>query len=261
MFCNRFHLDISKFIIQAVKEYLNPELNSQEISLSQQIQEVSQSQEIPRKKGSNNSKEKKYVNLVVKKFLLKAWDDFCAEHLIDRSVLILEATRCKLNTKRRLLPKHEYEIRIHQIVNNVIQEWGPIDLNDLRTIFEPLDYAELQNVLDWLESQNYIMRKGFDSYTATASSPTTPNFRNLIEYFSRVLEWIETEPTGERKEGESGIVANIQEIASLNRVIFDFQRLLIKNLGFSSNTQESEEILEQIRRLESAMQMIFGEAP
>lgn len=233
--------NLSKFIKESVNDYINPnekiDFENYDFKLNPDTKLC-----IP---------GKKYINLRITDADLIPWDIFCKKNKLDRTQLILEATRFKMDPTRKRQSRDYTNIK--RILNNVIKEWGLIDYRSLTTIFDSIDPSEITNMLNDLEKEYLIMRKGQEVYTATQESDIITDVRYLIEYFTRFLDSVENQ---QLLDSSAPILQNELErsdIESLNRVIFEYLNYIAKNIGITSTTQETEDIISQIRLLESSL--------
>jgi hypothetical protein len=237
---------LSKFIKESVNEYINPgdkaDFDNYDFKLNPETK--------------LNIPGKKYINLRITDAELIPWDEYCKYNKLDRTQLILEATRYKMDPTRKRQSR-DYS-KIKKILNNVIKEWGLIDYRSLTTIFDSIDSSEITNMLNDLEKDYLIMRKGQEVYTATQESDINTDVRYLIEYFTRFLDSIENQQLFDSSTTIFQNELERSEIESLNIVIFEYLYFVTKNIGITANTEETDEILKQIRSVESVLASLIN---
>lgn len=189
LYCSTKKRDLTRFIKDSVHSYMEPARVDEGSDSDLPLLDYSTAQAL----ANNNRKSgKKYVNLRINVQELNRWDEFCSRNLINRTHLILEATRKKIQPNTRRPLRDHFHVK--RILNNLIREWGLMDFDLISTIFDVVDPAELTNMLNSLESDYFVMRKVHDAYTSTDQEKRSPDIRTFIEYFTQILElWKESE--------------------------------------------------------------------
>ena len=117
-------------------------------------------------------KKLKPVTFRVKNSQLKRWNLHSARLKITRTALIRQAVTFYFDENPNEIPKPDaLEItRIMDTVLNLIKEMGLMDFHKIRAIFNGVDEWLLVDILNSLEKQQKLGRKGMDKYIATTSS-------------------------------------------------------------------------------------------
>jgi len=201
-YCINIRISQSRFLISKVNRFLSLRPLKEDEDNEKTIDEVKKSRKYKQllKIEKNNSKDKlnisnslklPKVSLRLSKSTLNEWDSYRELRYISRTALIRQTLNSFFSDPLKSLIKFEEKTteRLSSVISFLICEVGSIDFKRLIDIFNSkVDPSTLQHVLDKLEEEGTITRKGQrDNYVPT----NPPEYRSgslmLGELLSRFI--------------------------------------------------------------------------
>jgi hypothetical protein len=180
-------------------------------------------------KGLDFSFELQPITFRVKNSVLKEWDEYCNRLKITRTAFIRQAVNFFYDQNPNEFPSPDALelVRLMNILYNLIQYMGLMDYVQITSIFQGVDDWLVTRMLNALEQQQLLGRKGIDTYIATTSADPTTNTMWVAELLERVNEEIK-KPRQTKNNQDISIISSQENISLIGR-IFEFLHLIIKN--------------------------------
>jgi DNA-binding HxlR family transcriptional regulator len=256
LYCNKMSLDLTTFIKLAIDDFLNIELEKYKFEKEPIELDLSK---LNTKDGKIDLNQTTYFNFRIDSVKLEKWDKYCIQNRLDRTQLVLFATEKRIHPNQ-YLPIRDYD-RTKWILNNVIREFGLMEVSFIETIFDSIDPSLLTKMLDTLESKNFIMRKGRDAYVPTGELKRTSSIRRVVENCENIVEDLRSESTTPSSDNLQPETFPFLEHESLVIVIFDYLELCLtqfkSQLDEDFSEIETTNALNQIQQLKTLMLNAF----
>ena len=201
-YCINIRISQSRFLISKVNRFLSLKPLNEDYDNEKTIDAVKKNRKYKQllKIEKTNSKDKlnisnslnlPKVSLRLSKSTLNEWDNYRKSRYISRTALIRQTLNSFFSDPLKSLIKFEEKTteRLSSVISFLICEVGSIDFKRLIDIFNSkVDPSTLQHVLDKLEEEGMITRKGQrDNYVPT----NPPEYRSgslmLGELLSRFI--------------------------------------------------------------------------
>jgi hypothetical protein len=227
----------AEFVIAAVEQF-------RDLKFSQPLEEQYFIQSLQTKlKKTRMLSKKQSVTMRIPKSTVQKWDKFCKKRYISRAILIKQAVNAYFNTDIEQILKGEDQetLKLQNYLQNMIERMGLVKFRDLISIFDGIDVRVLSYLLNKLESQGRIGRKGQDTYVPADSTLNLVDSLLVASNLGRILERIRQNPEE---------LENRPDHLSLLQVIFDYSDVIFLSLeksGQQAGGDESEKTPEEFK--------------
>ena len=237
----------AEFVIAAVEQF-----RDLKFSLPLEEQYFIQSLQTKLKKTRMLSK-KQTVTIRIPKTMLQSWDRHCKKRFISRSILIKQAVNAYFNADVEQILKGEDQetLKLQIYLQNMIERMGLVKFRDLISIFEGVDVRILSYLLNKLESQGRIGRKGLDTYVPADSTLNLVDSLVVASNLGGILERIRQNPEE---------LENRPDHLSLLRVIFEYSDVIFLSLeksGQKSGGDEEEQAQKDFKQARHDFKQAF----
>ena len=218
----------AEFVIAAVEQF-----RDLKFSLPLEEQYFIQSLQTKLKKTRMLSK-KRTVTIRIPKTTLQSWDRHCTKRFISRAILIKQAVNAYFNVDVEQILKGEDQetLKLQIYLQNMIERMGLVKFRDLISIFEGVDVRILSYLLNKLESQGRIGRKGLDTYVPADSTLNLVDSLVVASNLGGILERIRQNPEE---------LENRPDHLSLLQVIFEYSDVIFLSLEKSGQKSGGDE--------------------
>ncbi|MHA1733011.1 MAG: hypothetical protein ACTSU5_13775 [Promethearchaeota archaeon] len=172
--CEKTGLNLSDLVKKAVELYLHT-------GMANPLKGVTLTQDLEKYARTGT----KHINIRVDLGTLSEWDAFCEEHFISRVSLLRQAMASIMQPHGSYKPNFLFERACRRILYNVVKALGLIDYVTFSEIFDVIEPKSRVRMLNRLESDRLILRKGRDTYVPQeVRGPADPRF--IIENLERI---------------------------------------------------------------------------
>jgi len=237
----------AEFVIAAVEQF-----RDLKFSLPLEEQYFIQSLQTKLKKTRMLSK-KQTVTIRIPKTTLQSWDRHCTKRFISRAILIKQAVNAYFNVDVEQILKGEDQetLKLQIYLQNMIERMGLVKFRDLISIFEGVDVRILSYLLNKLESQGRIGRKGLDTYVPADSTLNLVDSLVVASNLGGILERIRQNP--DELENRPDHISLLQVIFEYSDVIF----LSLEKSGQKSIGDEEEQAQKDFKQARHDFKQAF----
>jgi hypothetical protein len=154
-FADKYQLSLTQFIVSAVDSYLHPEKPAFIARNAVPVQKWVTD-------GVGHAPQ--YVNLRLPRDTIAEWDEAGKQFYCTRMALVQQAINWVTKHQVSRKPVGLVGVACKDILLNLITTLGSLDFDHAQTIFQEWDRASIVQMLDALEEEGHIMRKGHETY-------------------------------------------------------------------------------------------------
>jgi len=189
------------------------------------------------------------VTFRVKELTLNKWDHYAKVRFISRTALIKQAVNAFFNPTldRFLKTEDPLSQRLKRILLNTIVRIGIVNFNELAEIFENVNPRLLNDMLDSLEGEGSIGRKGFETYVPTDPRAVNLDTRLVAGNLGRIIENLHN--NREDLEDPTHL--------SLTQAAFEYLETIITSFTDRKTQKEIAKILSLKKNLHKEIMKLF----
>ena len=246
------NLDITTFIKLAIDDLLKVELDRRKNTKEPLELDLSS---LTLKNSTIDLNKTTYFNFRIDTVNLAKWDEYSTQNYMNRTDLVLLATEKSIHPTD-FLPLRDYD-RIKWILNNIIREFGLMDVDLIEKIFDTVDPSVLTKMLDTLEAKNYVMRKVKMPTFRTWGDERSSNICQVVEKFENIVEAIRKNELLQTDETSLSADFPLLEHELLLIVISEYLDILLKRFKAQLEDDESSPNFEHIQEISQELKNSF----
>ena len=195
-----------------------------------------------------------YVNLRLPREIIAAWDAWCAKVGCTRTDLVADAANWVLSGHVQEQPIRAIWPTCKNILLNLVNVLGFLDFPHIAAVFKDLDQASISHMLDALETERMLVRKGQEAYLpaqraerkssrdeeAATRDESEWELRFVVQYLSLVTDALQhSKPDADKSEHRRLMQAAIDYLAQYAATVgIDDIRQYMTSLNTESKEQQ-----------------------